>query len=767
MTTRGHYFLDYHGPYAISTIDGATGAHELFEAATGHMSVTLTSRKGNADLVLRRFLVQRVYPHIIAMLSLTTDCDKIYGWGEQGSIPFKALINDADIDHRFIPAYTPNMNDGERPHHTLNRIMLHQMIQGGAPEVFWGWARLCAEESYNQLVGARATRFMGYPCSPDHALTRRPMDAGHIRPFLCLVHVLNESATITMRHLQRHGTAGLFVFYGHPAGVRGWWIWVPNECELRFSRNVRFHESVFPFLDGSLLWDANVMRATWRFPLYRHLTPFGSSRHTNLRINPDTMPSPRDPVHRSANDLPPYSFVRPMSQPVSTMHRVRSGQADPAQLHLPDQTSDVPGGVSRRQLTDPTTDRVAGPHDTSPSIPQTWTRNQVPGPAGATTLQQLVQQDVALTVDQSHTKTGEAGVRFRRYRGANSMSQLRALGATDADIRYDLRRGITTLRDAALSAAFAAYMLDSHEISVFGDLCDLSLSDSDSDEDADGSYEAQPALAVTDAFLEWRLDSPPSIQIVEALAGLSDEPLRLSAALGAKGRRRQRPQGPAMDTTPDDGMSVNACRLIHQVDPCSPSDSGKVATEAFAAYLSDVPEAWPLYIPQAVHQHGAAAMYTGIRPEALDAESAGVEPAADTTGAAHELGTPTVTEPDVTISILFAGLERRRNGLRSILIQFVRNQLGWIEGDLSAQDATHPMRVVTKYVKRSLGDRCSEEMATAAVQWCRTEEAASFIDPNGPVLPNDDPALVEHPSESLRMSAYLPEVACAKMSRDE
>ena len=515
-----------------------------------------------------------------------------------------------------------------------------------------------------------------------------------------------------------------------------------------FSRNVRFHESVFPFLDGSLLWDADVMRGTWRFPLYRHLTPFGSSRHTNLRINPDTMPSPRDPVNRSANDLPPYSFVRPMSQPVATAQRIRTGQADPAQLRLPTQSPESQGGVPQPRLTVPNTDRVAEVQGTSPAIPQTWTRNSVPGPVGATTLEQLTQQDVALTVDPNHVKRGQSGDRFRSYREATTISQLRERGATDADIRHDLRRGIITLRDAALSEAFSTFMLDSHAQLEFGEVCNPHWSSSDdSGDDEDSAYDPQPTAALTDAYLDWRLDSPPSLRIVEALAGLSNQPICMYAALKAKGGKKRSLQSEPV-LPPDDGMSVNECQLSHQVDPCDGDPESAPSPVAFAAYISDVPEAWPMYLPLAVQQHGAAAMYTGVRPNVIGPETSEAEPADVASGVGTDPQAPALDEPDVTVSLLFARLDQRRNGLRSILIQFVRNQLGWIEGELDAPEAINPMRVVTRYIKRSLGEQCSDELAAAAVQWCRTAEAESFIDPNGPILPNDNIESTDHPSES-------------------
>jgi site-specific DNA-cytosine methylase len=459
--TVGHFTCDYVGPFAIPTLEGATGSHEFMELLTGFAAVFLVTSKGNFALVLRRMLIRFVYPFIIAMLSLTTDMAKEYGHTSTGAQDVIGLCVSAYIRLRHIAPRTPNHSDSERLHATLTRIMLRLMIQAGLPEPFWGLARLYALEIYLCLPGARATRYKGYSCSPRHAYTGAPEDLSHILPLGCLVHVLNESATITMRHLQRHGTAGLLMGVGRTNGSEYYIVWVPDENALRYSRNIRPHERIFPLADASLLWDPMANRATWRLPMYRHLEPFNPGLASSLRINPRLDPSPLDPFALLAPQQRAYDFMKPQDKaiPSPIIPAAKRARYDKAiAQRSPMLTTAAPPTAPQA----PTPPPVPTPATTNTTAAGTraFARGAVPAGHGVSTIDRLMQANVPITV-VGHKEPGSiCGERFHRYKHATTIRQLRELGATRKDIIHDLRGGIVKAADSAIHACLTAHIHD-------------------------------------------------------------------------------------------------------------------------------------------------------------------------------------------------------------------------------------------------------------------------------------------------------------------
>ena len=60
---RGRFGVDYSGPYAVPSLDGATGVHDFMDYATGWGVGIPVNRKGDFHVVLRHFLIRYVYPY--------------------------------------------------------------------------------------------------------------------------------------------------------------------------------------------------------------------------------------------------------------------------------------------------------------------------------------------------------------------------------------------------------------------------------------------------------------------------------------------------------------------------------------------------------------------------------------------------------------------------------------------------------------------------------------------------------------------------------
>lgn len=302
VVTRGHFSLDYVGPVAIPTIDGATGIHEIHDLATGYGAGLLVSSKGNVAHVLKSFCIKHVYPHIRAMLTLQADCALEYGWGPKGSSDVRTFCTQAEIDLQHTAKYDKNMLEVERFHKTHTELQLYFMVQGGAPEVMWGWARLAAIEVFMCTVRPRATEFMGRPASPRHAFTGWPEDAGHLRAMFCLVYVLADAGNTSMRHLNTTGIAGVHVGYGHSEGMRYYKVFIPSENRIRCTANVHHHEQRFPMANGELIYHKGTF--SWRYPLYKQ--PSGYGLRLPFRTNPYAPVSALMPHRRSDLRLRPF-----------------------------------------------------------------------------------------------------------------------------------------------------------------------------------------------------------------------------------------------------------------------------------------------------------------------------------------------------------------------------------------------------------------------------------------------------------------------------
>ena len=502
----GSFSCDYVGPFAVPTLEGATGCHEFLELATGFAAVVLCTSKGDFAVVLRRVLIRFVYPFIAAMLCLTCDCALEYGWGSSGCHELKRFCLAAFIKLRYNAPYTPNHNDTERLHKTLTRIMLRLMIQAGAPEPFWGLARLMALEIYLCMPSERALRHKGYVCSPRHAYTSAPEDLSHIHPFMCLCHVLNDSATITMRHLQRHGTAALMVGVGRTEGVEYYAVWCPNENLLRQTRNVRFHDRVFPLMDGSLLWDPSANRGTWRFPLYGHLEPLNPGRASSLRLNPHIAPSSGDPFSRVATQRCEYDWLRPtpatIRQPNAPTppkrRRVSAGFGPPA----PPIAADAP------VTEDATTGAVHQPRQP---------RGSVPCGDGVTTLDRLLQSHARIEISDTAHKTpgSKSNDRFLLYKHSGTVNELLQNGATRADVAHDIRAGLVRIADTGVHALLMEHIDDWDAHLMRAELTDPAGLFSDLDRHHVAAFNNAHAYAAA------RLQTIPSEKLLRAIADSS------------------------------------------------------------------------------------------------------------------------------------------------------------------------------------------------------------------------------------------------------
>ena len=515
----GHFHCDYMGPVRVPSLEGATGSHEFLDLATGYAFIILVLVKGAFVAVLRRALASYVYPYIHAMLSLTTDCAKEYGYSPPGAKAeardLLAFCKTIMLVIRYIAPRTPNHMDAERLHQTLTRIMLRLMIQAGLPEPFWGLARLYALEIYLCLPGRRATRHKGYVCSPRHAFTGAPETLAHIHPFGCLCHVLNDRASQTMRHLQRQGTACLLVGNGRVDGTDYYKLWVPNENAMRYSRNVRFHDWVFPMLDGSLLWDPGSNHASWRFPLYGHLAPANLGRVSNLRLNPALAPATYDPCTRASVVPSGYEFLRPPPRSVQGPPPAKARKTQHAAPQLAPAAPDV-AGLTR--LTAPAVD--VAPTSPAAKSPDPLVRQRGDRSAavsfgdGITTIDRLIQARTPCrhTGTKDSRPGSESHQRWMRYRDAANISDMYDSGATKADLAHDIRKGFIEFTDPSLQVMIASYIGDWDSYLARHEVVDPVADDVL----RPGDHSSAHTLA--HAFAAPQLLVPPSPQLLDAIA---------------------------------------------------------------------------------------------------------------------------------------------------------------------------------------------------------------------------------------------------------
>ncbi|KAL4310065.1 hypothetical protein GQ457_01G025390 [Hibiscus cannabinus] len=222
---------DIWGPYKMPTHDGFRYFLTLVDDYSRSTWTYLLKHK--ADVV-------SIIPSFIALIKRQFGYDiKVFRSDNAPELKFNQLFSDLGIIHHFSCVETPQQNSVvERKHQHLLSVARALFYQARIPIQFWGECILTATYVINRLpskiLDGKSPYELLHSCLPTYS---------HLRVFGCLCFVSTLRRTrdkFTERALPA-------VFLGYAPGVKGYKVYVLQNHTIMISRNVVFHEEIFPF----------------------------------------------------------------------------------------------------------------------------------------------------------------------------------------------------------------------------------------------------------------------------------------------------------------------------------------------------------------------------------------------------------------------------------------------------------------------------------------------------------------------------------------
>lgn len=142
--------------------------------------------------------------------------------------------------HQFSCAYPPQQNSVvERKHQDLLNVARAFLFQSNVPLQYWSDCILTAVFLMNHLLSPLLDNVIPY-----ELLTNRKFESNFLRSFGCLCYV----STLQKDRHKFSPRAGKCVFLGYSSGYKRYKVLHLDTNLVSVSRNVIFHETIFPFL---------------------------------------------------------------------------------------------------------------------------------------------------------------------------------------------------------------------------------------------------------------------------------------------------------------------------------------------------------------------------------------------------------------------------------------------------------------------------------------------------------------------------------------
>lgn len=224
--------IDTWGPFSVPSVEG----YKYFlTIVDDHTRVTWVYLLRTKDEVLR------VFPELITMVE-TQYKAKVRGVRSDNAkeLMFTELYNAKGIRSFHSCPETPQQNSVvERKHQHILNVARALMFQAKLSLQFWSDCVLTAVFLINQLPSP-----LLQDKSPYQLLHKKKPDYSEIRVFGCLCYVSTSSKN---RHkFQPRSRPSLFL--GYPAGFKGYKVIDLDTNVISVSRNIVFHEDIFPFI---------------------------------------------------------------------------------------------------------------------------------------------------------------------------------------------------------------------------------------------------------------------------------------------------------------------------------------------------------------------------------------------------------------------------------------------------------------------------------------------------------------------------------------
>jgi len=250
--------VDIWGPYTHSTYEGAKYFLTIVDDCSRATWVHLMAHKSNAFPLLKAFII-----FVENQFGLTVKIIRSDNGMEFKDNTALTFYKDKGISHQTSCVDTPQQNGVvERKHQHLLEVSRALMLQSKLPIQYWGQALLTA----TYLINRMPTAVLGH-LTPFEILYKEKPHYDHLKTFGCLCY-----ASTLKRHRDKlQPRARPCVFLGYPYGQKAYKLLDLQTKQIFTSRDVQFHERVFPFHHFSSQPDVPLPNVTTFIPEYPNL----------------------------------------------------------------------------------------------------------------------------------------------------------------------------------------------------------------------------------------------------------------------------------------------------------------------------------------------------------------------------------------------------------------------------------------------------------------------------------------------------------------
>lgn len=225
--------LDVWGPFSIESVEGYRYFLTIVDDCTRVTCIYMMRNKNDVLTVFPEFI-----NHVATQYNTHI---KVIRSDNAPELSFTQLVKQHGMIHQFSCAYTPQQNSiVERKHQHILNVARALLFQSKVPLAYWSDCVCTAV----YLINRTPSVLLGNK-TPYELLTKKLPDYSHLKSFGCLCYV----STLLKDRNKFSARADSCVFLGYPSGYKGYKVLHLDTNKISITRNVIFHEDVFPYTD--------------------------------------------------------------------------------------------------------------------------------------------------------------------------------------------------------------------------------------------------------------------------------------------------------------------------------------------------------------------------------------------------------------------------------------------------------------------------------------------------------------------------------------